>query len=97
MYTNSRFLVHRTRLGCGRIPVPRLASGSVKAVKTHLDIDEDLLAEAMRRGGHQTKRAAVHVALYEYIQQRKRIELLGLRGQVRWEGDLDQMRKNRFS
>jgi len=57
-------------------------------MKTHLDIDEKLLAEAMRRGGHGTKRAAVHAALFEYIN---------LRGQVRWEGDLDQMRKSRFS
>ncbi len=66
-------------------------------MKTHLDIDEKLLAEAMRRGSHGTKTAAIHVALYEYIQQRKRRELLGLRGQVRWDGDLNQIRKNRFS
>ena len=66
-------------------------------MKTHLDIDEKLLSEAMQRGGHGTKRAAVHAALFEYINLRKRRALLALRGQVRWEGDLEQMRKNRFS
>ena len=69
----------------------------MKAMKTHLDLDEILLAEAMRRGGHSTKRAAVNAALFEYVRLSKRRELLALRGQVRWEGDLDQMRKNRYS
>jgi Arc/MetJ family transcription regulator len=65
------------------------------AVKTHLDLDEHLLTEAMRRGAHTTKRAAVNAALADYINLRKRHELLALRGQVHWEGDLDQMRKSR--
>lgn len=65
------------------------------AVKTHLDLDEQLLTEAMQRGGHSTKRAAVNAALAEYINLRRRRELLALRGQVRWDGDLAQMRKNR--
>lgn len=64
-------------------------------MKTHLDIDEQLLAEAMRRGGHATKRAAVNAALAKYVNFCKRLELLSLRGKVRWEGDLDQMRKSR--
>lgn len=64
-------------------------------MKTHLDLNENLLSEAMRRGGHDTKRAAVNAALAEYINLCKRRELLSLQGQVRWEGDLEQMRKSR--
>lgn len=64
-------------------------------MKTHLDLDELLLTEAMQRGGHGTKRAAVNAALAEYINLRRRRELLALRGQVRWDGDLAEMRKNR--
>lgn len=66
-------------------------------MKTHLDLDEKLLAEAMRRGGHTTKRAAVNAALFEYVRRSKRLELLALRGKVRWEGDLEQARRRRFS
>lgn len=66
-------------------------------MRTHLEIDQTLLAEALRRGGHRTKRAAVHAALFEYINLQKRRELRALRGEVRWEGNLDQMRKSRFS
>jgi Arc/MetJ family transcription regulator len=65
-------------------------------VKTHLDLDEHLLTEAMRRGGHDTKRAAVNAALAEYINLCRRHELLALRGEIRWQGDLDQMRKSRL-
>ena len=67
----------------------------METVKTHLDLDEHLLNEAMRRGGHDTKRATVNAALAEYINSCKRLELLALRGKVRWEGNLDQMRKSR--
>lgn len=62
---------------------------------THLDLDEQLLTEAMRRGGHTTKRAAVNAALADYINLLKRHELLALRGQIHWDADLDQMRKSR--
>jgi Arc/MetJ family transcription regulator len=65
------------------------------AVKTHIDLDERLLKEAMRRGRHDTKRAAVNAALAEYVNSCKRVELLSLRGKIRWQGDLDQMRKSR--
>ena len=64
-------------------------------VKTHLDLDKHLLMEAMRRGGHGTKRAAVNDALAEYVNRRRRRELLALRGQIRWCGDLEQMRGRR--
>lgn len=66
-------------------------------MKTHLEIDDQLLTEAMRRGGHNTKRSAIHAALQEYVRMCKRLDLLGLKGKVRWTGDLDQMRRNRFS
>lgn len=49
----------------------------------------------MRRGRHDTKRAAVNAALAEYINVHRRRELLALRGRVRWGGDLEQLRKSR--
>ena len=64
-------------------------------MKTHIDIDDALLAEAMDVGGHRTKRDTVNTALREYIDLRRRQELLALSGKVRWEGDLEQLRKSR--
>jgi Arc/MetJ family transcription regulator len=36
-------------------------------------VDDDLLAEAHRLGGHETKRRTVDEALIEYIARRKRL------------------------
>ena len=38
----------------------------------NLQIDDDLLREALRLGGHATERATVNEALAEYIARRKR-------------------------
>jgi Arc/MetJ family transcription regulator len=61
-------------------------------VKTHMEIDDELLADAMKLGRHRTKRGAVETALQHYVRWRARQELLALRGKVKWVGDLDQMR-----
>jgi Arc/MetJ family transcription regulator len=61
-------------------------------MKTHMDIDAGLLANAMKLGGHRTKREAVETALQRYVRWRARQELLALRGKVKWVGNLDQMR-----
>jgi Arc/MetJ family transcription regulator len=45
-------------------------------VPTNLAIDDELLEEARRRGGHRTKRATVDEALREYIDRRKRLQAL---------------------
>lgn len=41
-------------------------------IPANLLIDDNLLEEALRLGGHATKRATVNEALAEYIAQRKR-------------------------
>ena len=61
-------------------------------MKTHMEIDGELLANAMKLGRHRTKRGAVESALQHYVQWRARQELLTLRGKVKWVGNLDQMR-----
>lgn len=49
---------------------------------TNLAIDEQLLAEALRVGGHRTKRATVNEALAEYILHRKQAAVVELFGTV---------------
>lgn len=65
-------------------------------MRTNIDIDDDLMAEALRRSGAPTKRAAVEEGLRLLIQTRRQAALRRLRGKVRWEGDLDQSRATRL-
>ena len=47
---------------------------------TNLAIDEKLLSEALKIGGHSTKKATVNEALKEYIQRRKQAKIIDLFG-----------------
>ena len=49
---------------------------------TNLALDDDLIHEAVRVGGHRTKKAAVTHALQEYIQRRKQRAILDLFGKI---------------
>jgi Arc/MetJ family transcription regulator len=61
-------------------------------MRTNIVIDDKLMAEALRRSGAATKRAAVEEALRLLIATRRQGGLRKLRGKVKWEGDLDAMR-----
>jgi len=63
-------------------------------MRTNIDIDDDLMAEALRRSGAATKRAAVEEGLRLLIQTRRQSALRRLRGKVKWEGDLQASRAN---
>ncbi len=56
---------------------------------TNLAIDNELIEEARRMGGHRTKKAAVTVALQEYIERRKQEKILDLFGQIDYDPDYD--------
>lgn len=64
-------------------------------MKTHIDLDEQLIDQAVELGGFPTKKAAIHAALSEFVKTLKRQQLLALRGQVAWQGDLNQLRQGR--
>jgi Arc/MetJ family transcription regulator len=48
---------------------------------TNLAIDDRLLDDALKAGGHKTKKDTVTEALHEYIQRRKQLGIPG--GRVR--------------
>lgn len=64
-------------------------------MRTNIEIDDDLLAEARRVAGTATKRETVEVALRELVVRDRRAQILRLRGKVRWEGDLAASRAGR--
>jgi len=60
--------------------------------RTNIEIDIDLIKEAMQLTELRTIKDVVHHSLRELIKLEKRKKLLKLKGKVIWEGDLDQMR-----
>lgn len=63
--------------------------------RTNVELDDRLVREGMRRFKCKSKRELVHLALTELLRDAKRKELLTLRGRVKWEGNLDELRRAR--
>jgi Arc/MetJ family transcription regulator len=62
-------------------------------MRTNIDIDDELLKEAMAATGQTTKRATVEQALRRVVRlHRQKMALEDLKG-IGWEGDLDAMRE----
>lgn len=62
--------------------------------RTNITIDDELVAEAMRRYGLTSKRAAVDLALRRLVgEPMTRDETLAMEG-TGWEGDLDELRRD---
>jgi Arc/MetJ family transcription regulator len=56
---------------------------------TNLSIDPDLLNRALAISGERTKKAAVTMALHEFIARRQQKRLLDLMGKLEWDEDYD--------
>lgn len=62
--------------------------------RTNIDIDDDLVTEAIRRYGLASKRAAVDLALRRLVgDSMTRDEALAMEG-AGWDGDLDELRRD---
>lgn len=60
--------------------------------RTNIELDTDLIKEAMKITKLKTIKDVVHHSLKEIVRSGKRKKLLELKGKVIWEGDLEQMR-----
>lgn len=65
-------------------------------MRTNIDIDDELMRQAMAASEETTKKAAVEKALRLMISLKAQEGIKKLRGKVKWEGDLDTMREGRF-
>ena len=63
--------------------------------RTNLVLDDRLVREGLRRFGCRSKRELVHLALSELLKSARRRDILLLRGHVKWEGDLGELRRLR--
>jgi len=66
-------------------------------MRTNIDIDDELMRQAMRSSGARTKRAVVEEGLRLLVQTRGQRSIRRLRGKVKWEGDLEQSRAGRMA
>ena len=64
-------------------------------MRTNIDIDDALMADAQRASGLPTKKAAVEEGLRLLIRVRAQEGLLELGGKFQWIGDLEQGRLGR--
>ena len=61
-------------------------------MRTNIVIDDDLMNEAMTLSKLKTKKAVVETGLKLLVQIKKQEQLKGLRGKLKWDGDLETMR-----
>ncbi len=62
-------------------------------MRTTLNLDHKALAGAMRHARGKTKTDVINEALREYARRRRLRGLLKFAGRIRWEGNLDDLRK----
>ena len=64
-------------------------------MRTNIEIDDKLMKEAMRSANTKTKKETVEAGLRILIQIKGQEGIRKLRGKVKWEGDLDELRGGR--
>lgn len=64
-------------------------------MRTNIEIDDQLMKQAMKATGQKTKKAAVEEALRMVVRARDQRAILSLAGKVRWTGDLNESRLGR--
>lgn len=62
--------------------------------RTNIELDVDLVRKAMEVSNINTIKEVVNHSLRELINLNKRKNLLNLKGAVKWEGNLNEMRSN---
>ena len=63
--------------------------------RTNVVLDEVLVGRVKRATGLRTTRGVLDHALREVLRHGRQRQILKLRGQVHWSGDLDAMRRGR--
>ena len=64
-------------------------------LRTNIELDEELIREAMKLTHKKTKKEVVNYALEELVRRMKRRRILELEAKVAWSGNLEEMRKAR--
>lgn len=61
-------------------------------MRTNIELDDLLVEQALKLSKIKTKREVIQEALKNYVSWMKKKQLLELKGNVKWEGSLKEMR-----
>lgn len=64
-------------------------------MRTNIEIDDELLTQAMKAAGTTTKKATVEEALRQLVENHRGRQAIANLAGLGWEGDLDEMRQGR--
>jgi Arc/MetJ family transcription regulator len=64
-------------------------------MRTNIELDDKLLAEAMAVTGLPTKKATVEEALRRLVRRHRQKNAIAAMAGAGWVGDLDEMRRDR--
>jgi Arc/MetJ family transcription regulator len=65
-------------------------------MRTNIVLNKELVDKGMVYTGIKTKKELVEYALSELVRRKEQKEILKLSGKLKWEGDLDEMRRSRI-
>jgi Arc/MetJ family transcription regulator len=61
-------------------------------MRTNIVIDDKLMNDALKATGLKTKKEAVELGLRTLIRLHQQEKIKSLKGKLKWDGDLDDMR-----
>lgn len=61
-------------------------------MRTNIVIDDQLMSDALKATGFKTKKEVVEQGLKMLVRQNQQQAIRKLRGKLKWEGDLEEMR-----
>lgn len=61
-------------------------------MRTTIELDENLMEEAMKASGSSTKKATVEEGLRLIVRLKKQERIKEYKGKLKWEGNLAKMR-----
>jgi len=63
--------------------------------RTNVVLDDDLVEDCIKATGIKTRKALIDHALRELIRHENQTKILDLKGNIDWEGNLDEWRQGR--
>ena len=51
-------------------------------MRTNIVLDDNLVKEALKLSGAKTKKELIHIALKEFVENKRRLNLLDLEGEI---------------
>lgn len=63
-------------------------------MRTNIELDDELIAEAMELGGLSTKKAVVDQALRDFVRIKKQLRAIDNLEGIGWDGDFEASRSD---